>query len=55
MLNFFQHALISTIERKIVLTCDVCSRPPLIIKSHDSHTNDIRNVVGEIVSYHERD
>ncbi len=47
--------LASTIERKIVLASDVCSKPPIIIRSHDLHVGDIRGVVGDIISYHERD
>jgi hypothetical protein len=38
-----------------VLASDVCSRPPIIIKSHDLHARDIRGAMGEITSYHERD
>jgi hypothetical protein len=34
---------------------DVCSRPPIIIRSHDLHASDIRRTMGEIASYHERD
>jgi hypothetical protein len=41
-----QHALASTIENKIALACNVCSRPPIIIRSHDLHIDDIRGVVG---------
>jgi hypothetical protein len=50
-----QHALTSTIERKIVLASVACSKPPITIKSHDLHAGNIRKVVGEIVSYHKRD
>jgi hypothetical protein len=35
--------------------CDVYSRPPIIIKSHYLHVNDIRGVVGEIASYRKKD
>jgi len=38
-----------------MLVNDVCSKPPITIKSHDLHANEIRKVVGEIVSYQERD
>jgi hypothetical protein len=38
-----------------VLIGDACSKPPIIIKSHDLHVNDIREVMGEIASYHEKD
>ncbi len=50
-----QHVLAFTIEKKIVLVGDVCSRPPNTIKSHDLHGSNIRGVVGEITSYHKRD
>ncbi len=52
---FFQCALTFTIEKKIVLASDVCSRPHITIRSHNLHASDIRRVVGEIISYHERD
>jgi hypothetical protein len=45
----------SVVERKIALARDACSRPPIIIRSHDLHANDIRRAMGEITSYHERD
>jgi hypothetical protein len=38
-----------------VLACDVCSRPPIIIRSYNLHACNIRKAVGEIVSYHKRD
>jgi hypothetical protein len=50
-----QHALLSTIERKIALVSDVCSRPPTIIRSNNLHVGDIRKAMGEIASYHKRD
>jgi hypothetical protein len=50
-----QHALISTIEKKITLLNDVCSRPPSTIRSHNLYVDDIRGAVGKIISYHERD
>ncbi len=34
---------------------DVCFRPPIIIKIHNLHANNIKKVVGEIASYHEGD
>jgi hypothetical protein len=40
---------------KIVLASDACSKPFNIIKSHDSHVDDIKGAVGEIASYHEID
>jgi len=49
------HALASIIARKITLVGDVCSRPPITIRSHDLHAYDIRRVVGKIASYHEKD
>jgi len=51
----FQCALASTIERKIALMGDACSRPCVTIKSHDLHVGDIRGAMGEITSYHKRD
>ncbi len=51
----FQRVLAYVIERKIVLAGDAYSRPPIIIKSHNLHASDIRGVVDEIISYHERD
>jgi hypothetical protein len=51
----FQRALASAIENKIMLTVDVCSRPLIIIKYHNLHVGDIRRVMGEIVSYHDKD
>jgi hypothetical protein len=50
-----QRALVSVIKRKSVLAGDACSRPPITIRSHDLHAGNIRGVVGEITSYHERD
>ncbi len=37
-----------------MLVGDVCSRPPITIKSHDLHVDDIIGAVGEIASYHEK-
>ncbi len=34
---------------------DVCFKPPIIIRSHDLHVGNIQKIVGEIVSYHEKD
>jgi hypothetical protein len=60
-IQFFKHVnialqcdLISTIEKKIALAKNVCSRPPIIIRSHDLHAGDIRRGVDEIASYHKR-
>ncbi len=49
------HALTYAIKRKIALVGDVCSRPPITIRSHDLHPDNIRRVVGEIISYHKKD
>jgi hypothetical protein len=49
-----QRALTSTIENKIALVGDVYSKPPIINISYDLHIDNIRGVVGDIVSYHER-
>jgi hypothetical protein len=51
----FQCVLAYVIERKIVLASDDCSRPPIIIKSHDLRARDIRGPMGEIASYHKKD
>ncbi len=51
----FQCALTSTIERKIVLANDVCSRALITIRFHDLHASDIIGVMGEIISYHDKD
>ncbi len=50
-----QDASIFAIEKKIVLVGDACSRPPITIRSHDLHACDIKSVMGQITSYHERD
>jgi len=51
----FQHALAFAINKKILLAGDVCSKPPITIKSHHSHACNIRGAMGEIASYHKRD
>jgi hypothetical protein len=38
-----------------MLASDVCSKPPITIRSHDLHAGDIRRAMDEIASYHERD
>jgi hypothetical protein len=43
------------IEKKIMLTKDDCSKPHITIKFHDLQEGNIKKVVGEIVSHHERD
>jgi hypothetical protein len=56
LVNITLHSVLtSIIEKKIALACDVNSRHPLTIRSHDLHVGDIRRVVGEITPYHERD
>jgi len=55
MLNFFQCALAFAIERKITLVGDICFRPPIVIRVQDLHLGDIRRVVDEITSYHNKD
>jgi hypothetical protein len=51
----FQCALVFSLKRKITLASAVFPRPRITIRSHDLHANNIRGVVGEITSYHERD
>jgi hypothetical protein len=50
----FQPALTFAIERKIALVGDACSRPPITFKFHDLHASNIKGIIGEIASYHER-
>jgi hypothetical protein len=50
-----QCPLALTIEKKITLTGDVCSKPPNTIRSNDLHVGNIRKAMGDITSYHERD
>jgi hypothetical protein len=50
-----QHVLTFVIEMKIALMGHVCSKPPITIRFHDLHANDIKRAVDEIVSYHEKD
>jgi hypothetical protein len=38
-----------------MLANDVCSRPLIIIMSHNLHASDIRGFMGEIISYHKTD
>ncbi len=53
----FQCALVFAIEGRLhwQLARDVCSKPPITIKSHNLHACDIREAMGEIISYHKRD
>jgi hypothetical protein len=37
-----------TIKRKNTLTGDAYSRPPISIKSHDLHVDDIKGTMGDI-------
>ncbi len=55
MLVLFFNLLQPLLKKKIELARDACSIPPIIIKSHDLHVNDIRGVVHEISSYHMKD
>jgi hypothetical protein len=50
-----QCVLMSAIKKKIALARDACSRPPITFRSHNLYASDIRKVVGQIASYHERD
>jgi hypothetical protein len=50
----FQHALTYAIKRKITLTCDAYSRPPITIRFHNLHASDIKGAMGEIASYHNK-
>jgi hypothetical protein len=38
-----------------MLMGDACSKASITIRFHDLHSSDIRRVVGEIVSYQDRD
>jgi hypothetical protein len=49
-----QHVLAFTIERKITLSSNACSKPPIIMRFHDLHVGNIRRVMGKITSYHKR-
>jgi hypothetical protein len=51
----FQCALAFTIEGKIALAGNVYSKPPITSKFHDLHASNIKRVVGEIISYHNKD
>ncbi len=42
----FQRALAFTIERKIALAGNVCSKPPIISRFHNLHASKIKKVVG---------
>ncbi len=37
-----------------MLIGDVCFKPPITIRSHNLHVGDIKGVMGEIASYHEK-
>jgi hypothetical protein len=43
------------IKRKITLVGDACFKLPIITRFHNLHVGNIKAVVGEIASYHERD
>jgi hypothetical protein len=49
-----QCVLGSVIKRMITLASDACSKPPTTIRFHDLHPSDIKGVMGEITSYHEK-
>jgi hypothetical protein len=51
----FQCALTLAINKKIVLTSDAYSRPPIIIRFHDLYVDNIKGATGQITSYHKRD
>jgi len=51
-MKLFFKSLAFAIERKIALARYACSRPPITIRSHNLHAGNIREVVGEIASYH---
>jgi len=38
-----------------MLACDACSRPPIIIRFHDLHVDDIIRAMGEIAFYQDID
>jgi len=46
----FQCVLALVIKRKITLTNNVCSRPPINIRSHNLHAGNMKEVMGEITS-----
>jgi len=48
-------AFVFVIERKITLVRDVCFRFLITFRSHNLYVGDIKGVVGEITSYHEKD
>jgi hypothetical protein len=37
-----------------MLVGDTCSKPPIMIRSHDLPIGDIKGVVSEIISYHKK-
>ncbi len=47
---FFQHALTVAIKRKIALGDDACSKPLIIIRSHDLRASDMKGAIDEIAS-----
>jgi hypothetical protein len=54
VLFFNVFALAFVIKKKITLARDVCFKSPIIIRPHNLHVGNIKVVVGEIASYHER-
>jgi hypothetical protein len=51
----FQRVLTFVLQKKIMSASDACSKPPIIIRSHDLCAGDIKGAMGEIGSYQERD
>jgi hypothetical protein len=51
----FQRALAFTIKRRIALVGNAWSKPLIASKFHDLHASNIKGVVGEIASYHNKD
>ncbi len=51
----FLCAFAFVIKKKIALASDACSSPPIIITFHHLCVGDIKGVMGEITSYHEKD
>jgi hypothetical protein len=45
----------SVIEKKILSLENAYSKPSIIIKSPNLHIDNIREAVGEVPSYHEKD
>jgi len=50
-----QCVLAFVIKKKIVLVGDVYFKPFITFRSHNLHENNIKTIVDEKTSYHERD